>query len=66
MSEVARQISIGRRVTVQGVDQHGRFVREELLLVDQPVMTKSSFRYIGPWWWCRWMQARAWLRDLFR
>lgn len=66
MTDVARQITIGQRYTVRGIDAYGRMVSEDVLLVDKPVFTKTKFRYVGPWWWCRWHQARSWARNLFR
>lgn len=59
--EAPRKISVGRRVTVRGVNERGELVTEEVVLVDQPVFTRTRFRYVGPYWWCRLRQARDWL-----
>jgi hypothetical protein len=66
LSTDARPIIVGQRVTIQGIDQYGKLVREDVLLIDKPVMTKTRFRYIGPWWWCRRHQFQDWARNLIR
>lgn len=57
-----RQVTVGRKITVRGVDHLGRLVTEEVILVDNPVFTRTHFQYVGPYWWCRWRQLCDWLR----
>lgn len=59
--EAPRRISVGRRITLRGIDERGELVTEEVLLTDTPVFTRTRFRYVGPYWWCRWHQLRGWL-----